>query len=41
VFTEPKEKRNMRWTSLRGLEEVTMQAMFVFAAVKKKMASWL
>ncbi len=32
----------MRWTTLRGLEKVTMQAMLVFAAMNlKKMATWL
>ncbi|MFW5437908.1 hypothetical protein ACNPIS_26215, partial [Paenibacillus apiarius] len=32
----------MRWTTLRGLKRVSMQAMLVFAAMNlKKMATWL
>ncbi len=42
VFADMKEKHGMRWTTLRGLEKVTMQAMLVFAAMNlKKMATWL
>jgi hypothetical protein len=36
------EKHGMKWTTLRGREKVTMQAMLVFAAMNlKKMATWL
>jgi hypothetical protein len=32
----------MRWTTLRGLEKVTMQAMLTFASMNlKKLATWL
>ncbi|SDF90160.1 hypothetical protein SAMN04244560_01422 [Thermoanaerobacter thermohydrosulfuricus] len=32
----------MRWTTLRGKEKLSMQAMLVFAAMNlKKMATWL
>jgi transposase len=42
VFADMKEKHGMRWTTLRGLEKVTMQAMLVFAAMNlKKLAAWL
>ena len=42
VFADLKEKHGMRWTTLRGLKRVTMQAMLVFAAMNlKKMATWL
>ncbi len=42
VFADMKEKHGMRWTTLRGLEKVTTQAMLVFAAMNlKKMATWL
>ncbi|MBT2720064.1 transposase, partial [Bacillus sp. ISL-46] len=31
----------MRWTTLRGLKKLSMQAMLTFAAMNlKKMASW-
>gem|GEM_PF-4077323 len=37
-----KEKHGMRWTTLRGLKKVTMQAMLTFAAMNlKKLATWL
>jgi transposase len=42
VFADMKEKHGMRWTTLRGLEKVTMQAMLTFAAMNlKKLATWL
>jgi len=42
VFADMKEKHGMRWTTLRGLKKVTMQAMLVFAAMNlKKLATWL
>lgn len=42
VFADMKEKHGMRWTTLRGLRKVTMQAMLVFACMNlKKMATWL
>ncbi|MEF2966485.1 IS1182 family transposase [Paenibacillus sp. M1] len=42
VFADLKEKHGMRWTTLRGLKKVTMQAMLVFTAMNlKKMATWL
>ena len=42
VFADLKEKHGMRWTTLRGLEKVTMQAMLTFTAMNlKKMAIWL
>jgi len=41
VFADAKEKHGMRWTTLRGLEKLSMQAMLTFAAMNlKKMASW-
>ena len=41
VFADAKEKHGMRWTTLRGLKELSMQAMLTFAAMNlKKMASW-
>lgn len=41
VFADAKEKHGMRWTYLRGLGKVSMEAMLVFAAMNlKKMASW-
>ncbi|WP_419721531.1 hypothetical protein [Peribacillus frigoritolerans] len=31
----------MRWTTLRGLKKLSMQAMFTFADINlKKMATW-
>ena len=42
VFADTKEKHGMRWTTLRGLEKVSMQAMLTFAAMNlKKLATWL
>jgi transposase len=42
VFADLKEKHGLRWTTLRGLKKVTMQAMLVFACMNlKKLASWL
>ncbi|AQT84508.1 transposase [Paenibacillus larvae subsp. larvae] len=42
VFADLKEKHGMRWTTLRGLKRVTMQAMLVFSAMNlKRMATWL
>ena len=42
VFADLKEKHGLRWTTLRGLKKVTMQAMLVFAAMNlKKLANWL
>ena len=42
VFADAKEKHGMRWTTLRGLEKLSMQAMLTFAAMNlKKMANWL
>lgn len=42
VFADMKEKHGMRWTTLRGLRKVTMQAMLTFAAMNlKKLATWL
>jgi len=42
VFADLKEKHGLRWTTLRGLEKVTMQAMLVFACMNlKKPANWL
>ncbi|MFC5559291.1 transposase, partial [Ureibacillus thermophilus] len=41
VFADGKEKHGMRWTTLRGLEKLSMQAMLTFAAMNlKKMANW-
>lgn len=36
VFADMKEKHGMRWTTLRGLKKVTMQAMPTFAAMNLK-----
>ncbi|MEC0249415.1 transposase, partial [Paenibacillus chitinolyticus] len=42
VFADMKEKHGMRWTALRGLRKVSMQAMLVFACMNlKKLATWL
>ncbi|UFJ41908.1 IS1182 family transposase [Brevibacillus humidisoli] len=42
VFANLKEKHGLRWTTLRGLKKVTMQAMLAFAAMNlKKLANWL
>ncbi|MBP1914313.1 hypothetical protein J2Z23_001258 [Lederbergia galactosidilyticus] len=41
VFANAKEKHGMRWTTLRGLKKMPMQAMLTFAALHlKKLASW-
>ncbi|WP_458368276.1 transposase [Peribacillus frigoritolerans] len=41
VFADAKEKHGMRWTTLRGLKKLSMQAMVTFAAINlKKMATW-
>ncbi|UQX55977.1 IS1182 family transposase [Cytobacillus pseudoceanisediminis] len=41
VFADAKEKHGMRWTTLRGLKKMSMQAMLTFAAMNlKKMATW-
>src|SRR4051812_11704322 len=41
VFADAKEKHGMRWTTLRGLKKLSMQAMLTFAAMNlKKMARW-
>lgn len=41
VFADAKEKHGMRWTTLRGLKKMSMQAMLTFAAINlKKLASW-
>lgn len=41
VFADAKEKHGMRWTTLRGLKKLSMQAMLTFAAMNlKKMAYW-
>ncbi|MGQ7279998.1 transposase [Brevibacillus thermoruber] len=42
VFADLKEKHGLRWTTLRGLKKVTMQAMLVFACMNlKKLANRL
>ncbi|KRG12371.1 hypothetical protein ACA30_20085 [Virgibacillus soli] len=33
VFADAKEKHGMRWTTLRGLKKMSMQAMLTFAAL--------
>ncbi|MFE3974230.1 MULTISPECIES: transposase, partial [unclassified Peribacillus] len=39
--THAKEKHGMRWTTLRGLKKLSMQAMLTFNAMNiKKMANW-
>nr|WP_318240717.1 transposase [Sporosarcina gallistercoris] len=41
VFADAEEKHGMRWTTLRGLKKMSMQAMLTFAAQNlKKLASW-
>ncbi|MFE5278602.1 transposase [Bacillus cereus] len=41
VFADAKEKHGMRWTTLRGLKNKSMQAMLTFAVMNlKKMATW-
>jgi hypothetical protein len=40
VFVDMKEKHGMRWTTLRGLEKVSIQAMLVFSCMNlKKLAT--
>ncbi|MGZ4159468.1 MAG: IS1182 family transposase, partial [Neobacillus sp.] len=36
VFADAKEKHGMRWTTLRGLKKLSMQAMLTFAAMNLK-----
>ncbi|MFC0475561.1 IS1182 family transposase [Robertmurraya beringensis] len=41
VFADAKEKHGMRWTTLRGIKKLSMQAMLTFAAMNlKKLATW-
>lgn len=41
VFADAKEKHGMRWTTLRGLKKLSMQAMLTFASMNlKKMVTW-
>ncbi|MEV5036593.1 transposase [Peribacillus frigoritolerans] len=41
VFADAKEKKGMRWTTLRGLKKLSMQALLTFTAINlKKMAMW-
>lgn len=41
VFADGKEKHGMRWTTLRGLKKLSMQAMLTCAAMNlKKLARW-
>jgi hypothetical protein len=41
VFAVAKEKHGMRWTTLRGLKKLSMQAMLTFAVMNlKKLATW-
>lgn len=41
VFADAKEKHGMRWTTLKGLKKLSLQAMLTFAALNlKKLASW-
>jgi len=41
VFADAKEKHGMRWTTLRGIKKMSMQAMLTFAAMNlKKLANW-
>ncbi|MBS4209867.1 IS1182 family transposase [Bacillus sp. FJAT-50079] len=41
VFADAKEKHGMRWTTLKGIKKLSMQAMLTFAALNlKKLASW-
>lgn len=41
VFADLKEKHGMRYTTLRGLDKITMQAMLAFACLNlKKLANW-
>ena len=41
VFPDAKEKHGMRWTNLRGLKKLSMQAMLIYNAMNfKKLANW-
>lgn len=41
VFADAKEKHGMRWTNLRGLKKLSMQAMLIYSAMNlKKLANW-
>ncbi|MFP3380531.1 transposase, partial [Bacillus sp. SIMBA_069] len=41
VFADAKEKHGMRWTTLRGLKKLSMQAVLTSAAMNvKKMVNW-
>nr|WP_275898320.1 transposase [Peribacillus alkalitolerans] len=41
VFADAKEKQGMRWTTLRGLKKLSMQAMLTVASMNfKKLATW-
>ncbi|SFM37871.1 Transposase DDE domain-containing protein [Psychrobacillus psychrodurans] len=41
VFADAKEKHCMRWTTLRGIKKLSMQAMLTFTAMNlKKLANW-
>lgn len=41
IFADAKEKHGMRWTTLRGLKKLSMQAMLIFTSMNlKKMANW-
>jgi transposase len=42
VFADAKEKHGMRWTTLRGLKKVSMEAMLIYSAMNlKKLANWI
>ncbi|MDN5332616.1 MAG: hypothetical protein PWP45_1841 [Tepidanaerobacteraceae bacterium] len=42
VFADMKEKHSLRWTTLRGIKKLSMQAILVFACMNlKKLATWL
>lgn len=42
VFADMKEKHGMRWTTLRGIDKLSMQAMLVFTCMNlKKLANWV
>jgi hypothetical protein len=41
VLANAREKHGLRWTTLRGLEKLSMQAMLTFTAMNlKKLANW-
>lgn len=41
AFADAKEKHGMRWTTLRGLKKMSMQATLIFASMNlKKLANW-